>query len=107
MSILCTKLFKETVLSYMITFIVAMQAQKLMQPGKRWVQTVGCLPQLILNLKINSECFTASDVVIPEATAESYGLLAGMVKRKKENGGGFPVYIDTLHLLHCLVRLLS
>ena len=42
-------------------------------------------------------------MLITEEEAESYGLLAGQVKLRKEEGGGFPVYVDALHLLHCLV----
>jgi hypothetical protein len=48
-----------------------------------------------------------NSVLIPEEKAESYGLLAGQVKMRKETGGGFPAYVDALHLMHCLVRTAS
>jgi hypothetical protein len=48
-----------------------------------------------------------NSVLIPEEEAESYGLLAGQVKMRKETGGRFPAYVDALHLMHCLVRTAS
>jgi hypothetical protein len=47
------------------------------------------------------------NILIPEEKAESYGLGAGHVKLRKEVGGGFPAYVDALHLMHCLVRIAS
>ena len=46
-------------------------------------------------------------MVVPEEHADRYGLHAGQVKLRKEDGGGFPVYVDALHLLHCLVRSMT
>jgi len=46
-------------------------------------------------------------ILVPEKDAERYGLASGMVKRKAEVGGGFPAQVDTFHLLHCLVCLIT
>jgi hypothetical protein len=42
--------------------------------------------------------------VIPEGDVEKYGLQPGQVKRQASQGGGFIVYVESMHLLHCLVR---
>lgn len=45
-------------------------------------------------------------IIVPEKDAQRYGLAAGQVKRRKDQGGGFFANVEVLHHLHCLVRAL-
>lgn len=49
--------------------------------------------------------WTVRSVVISESEAERSGLRRDQVKISEEYGGGFPVNLEGLHHLHCLVRL--
>ncbi|GAD96058.1 hypothetical protein PTT_11356 [Paecilomyces variotii No. 5] len=40
--------------------------------------------------------------IIPEDQGERYGLSKSHVKRRPEAGGGYPVYLEAMHHLHCL-----
>ena len=41
--------------------------------------------------------------VIPEEDVEKYGIHRGQVKKQVSQGGGYIVYVEVMHHLHCLV----
>ena len=43
--------------------------------------------------------------VIPEEDFEKYGIHQGQVKKQASQGGGYIVYVEVMHHLHCLVWL--
>jgi len=43
-------------------------------------------------------------VVISDEEAAKSGLTANHTRRSSQFGGGYPVYVEGLHHLHCLVR---
>jgi hypothetical protein len=44
-------------------------------------------------------------IAVPDSLASKAGLTKDHVRRKKELGGGFPVFMEGLHQLHCLVGI--
>ena len=42
-------------------------------------------------------------LALPESEAAASGLTTNHVKIKSEHGGGYPVNVEGLHHLHCLV----
>jgi len=45
--------------------------------------------------------------MIPDDEAYRSGLTTNHTRRNSKYGGGYPVYVEGLHQLHCLVRLVS
>ena len=60
----------------------------------------------VLMLMLITSVVIDRPVVLPESLAIKSGLNSDHVKVKKMYGGGYPVFVEGLHQLHCLVGAL-
>ena len=54
-------------------------------------------------MRLDTDLNTVRPVLIPDTLATKAGLTSDHVRVKDKYGGGYPVFVEGLHQLHCLV----
>ncbi len=89
-------------------FTVRMQDQRSMQHGMRWVCGVHNLTtRFCCGCRRLTHFLADKTAVLPESLAFKSGLTKDHAKRNANYGGGYPVLVEGLHHLHCLVSLIT
>ena len=60
------------------------------------------LQVVAMNEKL-TKCQSVRPVVLPDSLAAKAGLTKDHARIRDENGGGYGVFVEGLHQLHCLV----
>lgn len=82
------------------TFIAKVLARRLTRRGRHWELAVG-ISCLVFDLEINSELVRPS--MLRDEDAARAGLTKDHAHRNPKYGGGYPVFVEGFHQLHCLV----